>query len=79
MKKKIMLVFIMSIIAGVLSMGLLGCSTAAGANLAQTQQQGISVNGEGKVTVAPNIATLELGVPLKHQRLLQLSHKLRLP
>ena len=43
-------------------MGLLGCSTAAGANLAQTQQQGISVNGEGKVTVAPNIATLELGV-----------------
>jgi uncharacterized protein len=62
MEKKIMLVFVVAIIAGVLSLGLLGCSTASGANLAQTQQQGISVSGEGKVTVTPNIATLDLGV-----------------
>jgi uncharacterized protein len=49
--------------------GLTGCSAAGGAaadvqgvNVNVNSQQGIWVNGEGKVTVTPNIATISLGV-----------------
>jgi uncharacterized protein len=41
---------------------LSGCNRTTAANAIQSQQQGISVSGEGKVEVTPDIATLNLGV-----------------
>ncbi len=41
--------------------GLCGCATPRQVNLV-TQQEGIWVTGEGKVTVTPDIATLRLGI-----------------
>ena len=62
MKKKIVLVFGLVIIAVIILVSLSGCSSATGINPVQNQQQGISVSGEGKVTVTPDIATLDIGV-----------------
>jgi uncharacterized protein YggE len=46
--------------------GLAGCSTTAAGSTAQivtsTQQEGIWVTGEGKVTIKPDIANISLGV-----------------
>ena len=62
MKKKLALIFILIIIPTILLMSLSGCSRATEAKAAPSQQQGISVSGEGKVEVTPDIATLNLGV-----------------
>ena len=43
------------------AVGFSGCSTIGTIDL-NSQQEGIWVNGEGKVTVSPDIATLSLGV-----------------
>ena len=43
------------------TVGLCGCATPEQVNLV-TQQEGIWVTGEGKVTVTPDIATLRLGI-----------------
>jgi uncharacterized protein len=65
MKKKLALLFILVIIAVILLVSLSGCSSTTSANAIQSQQQGISVSGEGKVEVTPDIATLNLGVTAK--------------
>ena len=62
MKKKLELLFIPVIIAVILLVSLSGCNSTTEAKAAQNQQQGISVSGEGKVEVTPDIATLNLGV-----------------
>ena len=62
MKKKLTLLFIPIIIAVILLVSLSGCNSTTAANAIQSQQQGISVSGEGKVEVTPDIATLNLGV-----------------
>jgi uncharacterized protein YggE len=67
MKTKLFLAVGVILILGLV--GLSGCS-ATGVAAADTQpisvnvngQQGIVVNGEGRVTVAPDIATLSLGI-----------------
>jgi uncharacterized protein YggE len=61
-KKKLALLFIPVIIAVILLVSLSGCNSTTAANAIQSQQQGISVSGEGKVEVTPDIATLNLGV-----------------
>lgn len=60
MKKKLLPVgaFLGLVLIGVL---LLGCQTAGG-ELNSNQQQGISVSGEGKVSVVPDVASLQLGI-----------------
>ena len=62
MKKKIVLVFGLVLIAGTLLVNLSACSSTTTANETQSQQQGISVSGEGIVKVTPDIATLDLSV-----------------
>ena len=62
MKRKIVLVFGLVLIAGTLLVNLSACSSTTTANETQSQQQGISVGGEGIVKVTPDIATLDLGV-----------------
>jgi uncharacterized protein YggE len=42
--------------------GLAACSPATTAVVSSSQQEGIWVNGQGKVTVAPDVATLQLGI-----------------
>lgn len=67
MKNKVYLVVGIILILGLV--GLTGC-TAARAATADVQpvsinlnaQQGITVNGQGKITVTPDIATLSLGI-----------------
>jgi uncharacterized protein len=61
MKRKIVLVFGLVLIAGTLLVNL-SCSSRTTANGTQSQQQGISVSGEGIVKVTPDIATLDLSV-----------------
>jgi uncharacterized protein YggE len=61
MKKKIALVCGLIIIAALLLVSLPGCGTTE-VNEIQNQQLGISVSGQGIVTVTPDIATLDLGV-----------------
>jgi uncharacterized protein YggE len=78
MKNKTFLVSVLTILvlAGILGIALTGCGTdkAAAENLppvnvsVDNQQQGISVSGEGKVTVTPDIATLSLGVSAQASR-----------
>jgi hypothetical protein len=42
--------------------GLVACSPSTGEVVLTNQQEGIWVNGQGKVTVAPDVATLQLGI-----------------
>jgi len=42
--------------------GLAGCTGGAGTGQTNSQQEGIWVSGEGKVSVTPDIATLSLGI-----------------
>lgn len=65
MKKKIALIFILVVVPILLLISLSACSNTTGINATQIQQQGISVSGEGKVKVTPDIATLTLGVTAK--------------
>ena len=52
-----------AIAAGVLALTLSACSAGdTSVTLAQPQQSGISVTGQGSVTVAPDIAVISLGV-----------------
>ena len=62
MKKKIASAFGLLMILATLLVSLSGCSNTAGTNTHQSQQQGISVSGEGIVKITPDIATLNLGV-----------------
>lgn len=72
MKKKLALVLGLAIVAAVIGVGLTGCNSTAGPVAAQdqqpistnasNQQTGIWVSGTGKITVTPNIATVDLGV-----------------
>ena len=63
--KKFWLIGVM--VVALLAVGLVGCSTAGGsgatlAGIISNQQEGIWVNGTGKVTVTPDICNLYLGV-----------------
>jgi uncharacterized protein YggE len=66
---KIKAILAVSLIAILALVGLAGCS-AAGVTAAEVQpvnvdinsQQGIWVNGQGKITITPDLATLSLGV-----------------
>ncbi len=63
MKKVWLLVISLALVLGVV--GLVGCSpgsTSVEAINVRSQQEGIWVAGEGKVTVVPDIATLRLGI-----------------
>jgi uncharacterized protein len=62
MKKKIASAFGLLMILATLLVSLSGCSNTARTNTPQSQQQGISVSGEGIVKITPDIATLNLGV-----------------
>jgi len=69
MKNKLVAGIIAVVLLAVLGVGLAGCSSdglaAAGnspINVSLNNQQGIIVNGEGKVTVTPDIANLSVGV-----------------
>ena len=62
MKNKLLLLF-SGIAILILASGLLvGCQAAAQSSGATNQQTGISVSGEGKVTVTPDIANIQLGI-----------------
>ena len=69
MKNRLFLVAVGILVLAVLGLGLSGCSSdrlaAAGVspvNVSVNNQQGIWVNGEGRVTVTPDIANVSLGV-----------------
>jgi uncharacterized protein len=71
MKNKLTSVFGLVIIATIATLGLTGCGTTGAVATSQQQpasvivnnsQQGIWVNGEGKVSVTPDLATLNLGI-----------------
>jgi uncharacterized protein YggE len=69
MNNKVPMVVIGIVVLAILGIGLAGCSTdrlaAAGAsavNVNVNNQQGIWVNGEGRITVTPDIANISLGV-----------------
>jgi uncharacterized protein YggE len=69
MNKKVTMVVIGIVVLAILGIGLAGCSTdrlaAAGTspvNVNVNNQQGIWVNGEGRITVTPDIANISLGV-----------------
>lgn len=67
MKRKLALLLGLTMAAILLIVGLSGCISqpgvaAAGINTGGNNPGGISVSGQGKVTVIPNIATLSIGV-----------------
>ncbi len=67
MKRKLVLLWASLVVVVALLIGLSGCSDTTGSqpiNLTGNQQ-GIWVNGEGKVAVTPNIANLSLGVTVQ--------------
>jgi len=59
MKKNWLLAISLALVLAIV--GLCGCTNPAQVNLV-SQQEGIWVTGEGKVTVTPDIATLRLGI-----------------
>jgi uncharacterized protein len=62
MKKKLLLLFA-GIAILVLATGLLaGCQATSPSTEGSNQQAGISVSGEGKVTVTPDIVNVQLGI-----------------
>lgn len=46
----------------VLAVGLAACSPGTTAGVSNSQQEGIWVTGQGKVTVVPDVATVQLGI-----------------
>jgi hypothetical protein len=64
MKRRLVLIWAFILIASALFVGLSGCSDTAGSQPINLTgyQQGIWVNGEGKIAVTPNIANLSLGI-----------------
>ncbi len=71
MKMKLVIALALMVVLAVVGTGLTSCTTGGGGVAAQTSQpvnvsvngqQGIWVSGEGKVTVTPDVATLNLGV-----------------
>jgi len=62
MKKRILLLCAGIAILMLASGLLVGCQAAAQSSGATNQQTGISVSGEGKVTVTPDIANIQLGI-----------------
>ena len=62
MKKKFLLLCAGIAILMLASGLLVGCQAAAQSSGATNQQTGISVSGEGKVTVTPDIANIQLGI-----------------
>ena len=65
MKKGIIVVLTVAILA-VLGLGVMGFTAAQSGELVNTTQQvGIWVSGEGKVTVVPDVANLSLGVQVE--------------
>lgn len=72
MKRKLALISGVTAVAIIMLVSLAGCSagstvTAGPGNqlILGGQQQGISVSGEGKVTVTPDLATLSLGISVQ--------------
>jgi uncharacterized protein YggE len=62
--KKIWLVIIsVALLVGIV--GLVGCSTQTTTGTSSSQQQGIWVSGEGKITAVPDIALINLGVEVQ--------------
>jgi uncharacterized protein YggE len=60
------------IVLAIATVGLAGCGTTNGAtspvSVNVNNQQGVWVSGEGKVTVTPDIATLNLGISVQAAR-----------
>ncbi len=69
MKIKLILALALVAVLGVVGIGLAGCTTGPAqaqnlqpVNVSINNQQGIWVNGQGKVTVTPDIAIVSLGI-----------------
>jgi uncharacterized protein YggE len=62
MVKKIWLLALGLGLTLVLAVGLAACSSGTAAVVSSSQQEGIWVTGQGKVTVVPDVATLQLGI-----------------
>ncbi|MBI2980027.1 MAG: SIMPL domain-containing protein, partial [Chloroflexi bacterium] len=63
MKKKWLLVAGLAL--GLALVGLVGCQPSSTIQVASSQQEGIWVNGQGKVTIVPDIALLRLGIEVQ--------------
>jgi uncharacterized protein len=80
MKTKLLLAVGMVLI--LVMVGLAGCSSQAGQSTTQpitvnmgNQQTGIWVNGEGKITVTPDLATITLGVATQSETVAEATAK----
>ena len=62
MKKKLLLLLAGIVILVLVSVGLAGCQAAGSPLENSNQQAGISVSGEGKVTVTPDIVNVQYGI-----------------
>ena len=62
MKKKLLLVFSGIAVLVLAAVSLVGCQTTATPSSVSNPQTGISVTGEGKVTVTPDVANIQLGI-----------------
>ena len=62
MKNKLLLIFSGIAILMLAAVSLVGCQSAGTPSSVSNPQTGISVSGEGKVTVTPDIANIQLGI-----------------
>ena len=62
MKKKFLLLFSGIAILMLAAISLVGCRAAGTPTTVSNPQTGISVTGEGKVTVSPDVANIQLGI-----------------
>lgn len=62
MKKKFLVLFSGIAILMLVAVSLVGCQASVTPSSVSNQQTGISVSGEGKVTVIPDVANIQLGI-----------------
>ena len=67
MKKKLLLLFSGIAILMLAAVSLVGCQASSTPASVSNPQTGISVTGEGKVTVTPDIANIQLGIQAQAQ------------
>ena len=65
MKNKFLLLFSVIAILILAAVSLVGCQATVTPSSVSNQQTGISVNGEGKVTVSPDVANIQLGIQVQ--------------
>ena len=65
MKNKFLLLFSVIAILILAAVSLVGCQATVTPSSVSNQQTGISVSGEGKVTVSPDVANIQLGIQVQ--------------